>query len=1095
MLMLNFLYSTIAFTLLTLSASFSFAQTKLNYIASEIALDKGISAHDKGNYKTAIKYFEMVHAGDSNYILARYEISNTFFAMEEYQQTIDISESILKSDNNYAHEFYNLLGSSYDELGNSKKAIEIYTKATQEFPMFYRTYYNRAITLERMGKMDSAILDYQSALKLNPYHASTHYKLGVLARNEGEIAKAMLCFNSYLLMEPQNNVTFLAELNQLAQGDFETNPLNIVLSTDDYSELNKLLNSKVALKKNYKTPNKLELPLVKQNYFLFEQLKTRKLSDGFWDAFYVPFFLEIMKMDKFNDMTYYALQSSTNDGIVKILQKNIKLINTFPDWAGDVWQIQHSSYTEPLHGEIKEVTYSWADAATVEGRSSVINKLPVGYMEYYYFNGKVNAAGNYDSNGHQDGRWKYYYSTGKLAGIENYNSGKLIKKDTAYWENGKLKSIDEYMDGLTNGNSYSYFSSGAPETKMEYLNENPHGEAIYYNEIGGLNYKVNYLEGNLEGSFIEYYPNQQISEQVAFVNDSRDGLGIDYYPNGSKKSEINYVDGVRYGPYKVWYQNGNIQEEGEYKDGVYINTLKMYNPNGSIASVGHYDDTGNETGIYQEFDKSGNLNLEFEYKKGVITSYKVFHKDGTIITQQGRTNKEFLFENYYSDGTKRTLGIYQPGEIGKNGIWKFFNKNGALETEEQYLNGTLNGRSVSYFPNGKKSETSNYINGELDGYYVDYYQNGQMKSQGYYVSDLQEGLWQYYQIDGTLETEDFFLNGEMNGPQRHFTVDGRLDLIEYYDDHHLVKYELYDTSGVVYQQQETLSDSSMYEVKSFTGTVLRKFSRKYFFTHGPSINYHGNSQESLKGNYFFREKNGEWLAFHENGKIEKTGEYFYGSKIGTWKTYNDEGTLILEENYRFGELHGDFIGYHDNGQLDYKVTYENNEEHGPSYYYDGNGVLQFIREYYYGKIVGYSYLGSNGNPIPSIPIKNETGKVTSYFKNGKVSREFEMLNGYFVGNYKEYYENGLLMATSVYQDGTITGTRIEYWDNGKIKTEDSFLHGYLNGIKKSYTKNGILSKTQTYSIDHLHGPTLYYSSTGKLVKTVNYYDGIIISKN
>jgi len=1070
------------------------AQAKLTYISSESAINKGITAHDKGIYKSAIKYFSKVHKGDTNYLRAQYEMSNTYFTMEKYQQCIDVSTKANSELNQYSNEFYNVIGSSYDELGNREQAIFIYTKAIKEFPTFYRSYFNRAVTYERMDKMDSAILDYQQTLRLNPYHSTTHYKLGELAKNEGEIAKALICYNSYLLMEPGNNVEFLAELNEMAQGEFEEDPKNITLSSDDYAYLNELILSKSALKNSYKTPNKLELAYVKQNYLLFEELQKRELGEGFWDSFYAPFFIEILKSGKFNDLMYYSLQSSTNVGIVKVLEKNIKAINTFPDWAGDLWQTSHSTFVKEIDGVKKECTYSWLDGNTVESWSVLEDGVSVGYAKYYHYNGKLNASGYFNERSEQNNHWDYYYNTGQKSGSEDYENGKIVGSDTAFWKNGLVQMIDSYENGVTTGLSVSYLETGAPETKMNYENDNPQGEAFYYNEIGGLNYKVNYKEGLFSGEFIEYYTNQQIAEVVDFDNDTRNGLSKEFYNDGSKKAETNYKEGVGHGKYKSWYPNGVSFEEGEYKEGVLVGKYTTYNPNGTIASVSNYDESGHENGTYQEFDKSGKLNVELTYKKGEMVGYKVFHRDGSLIKESKKSNKEFLFENFYSDGTRRTTGIYQPNDIGKNGIWKFYDKNGVLESEEHYVNGELNGKSISYYPTGKKSEAANYIDGSMDGYFVDYYTNGAMSSQGYFVNNLQEGLWKSYQVNGAVSAEYFYVQGLMNGPQAHYNVDGSLDLIEYYKNDMLISFELFDTIGVVYQADTTRSDSSSYTIQSISGSTLRTFSRKYFIIHGPSISYHGNGKESLKGGFFMGIYHGLWQSFHDNGELENSGEYFYGDKIGSWGTYNNKGVLVMEEKYVTGQLHGLMSGYHDNGKLDYTINYESNFENGSANYYDRNGILQFTREYYYGKIVGYTYLGTNGSPVETISITNETGVVKSFFENGKISREYEMKNGLFVGNYSEFYENGQLMATTDYIDGIINGIRTEYWDNGEVKSEEPYFDNYLNGEVKHYNKNGNLIVTQTYLADVLNGLTRFYNTSGEVIRTVEYFDSVIVSE-
>jgi antitoxin component YwqK of YwqJK toxin-antitoxin module/tetratricopeptide (TPR) repeat protein len=1071
-----------------------YSQSKLVYTASGDAIEKGNKAHDKENYKSALKYYDKVHEGDTNYHRARYEIALTYYSMEEYQKSIDITLEELKIDNYNTFEFYNLLGNAYDELEDRDKAIETYTTAIEIYPTYYRLYYNRALTYEKMEKWQEAIEDFQNSVRLNPFHYQSHFKLAEFAKEEGQYAKAMLCYNSYLLINASGNLEFLAEYNDYLNDEYDATPKNIKLSTDDYSSIDELILSKAALDKKYKTPNKLSLAFVKQNYLLFQQLQSRELGDGFWDTYYVPFFLKLMASEKFNDYIYYSLQSSTSPAIVKVLTKNIKKIQGFPDYGGPLWQEMHSDHTEMFDGKIQDVHYYWSNGSVVEAIGKTKDGEPVGKFNYYYSSGKLNAVGNFDDDGERKGSWVYYYSNGTRSGIETYEDGNLVDYDSSFFKNGVLKSLDFYKDGKAQGEAITYNSTGTFKNKISYVDDVMTGPAQYFYPIGILRYNVNYKDEELEGSFIEYYDDGNISQDVSFVTGKRSGKGTEFYRNGQKSAELNYVEGELDGIIKKWYPDGTIRSEGEYKDGIVINTLKEYNPNGSLSSEENFDENGKKSGEYKEYDNEGNLNMVLIFKKGDLVAYKIYHRDGTLLKEAKKKGGEFLFENFYSDGTQKAVGVYQSGDIGKSGIWKFYDKNGVLNSESSYANGEINGKSKSFYSNGKKYATTKYVDGLSNGLYVQYYKHGQVAMQGNYIDDLEEGLWISYLSDGTVSSELFYIKGELNGPQKYFNVDGTLDFIDYYKDGVNTAFEFFDTTSVSYQKVELTSDSSLYTPKYFTGATLREFHRKAKITHGPSTSYHGNGQISRKGKYWNGEENGLWVSYYSNGQVKSTGKYSYGEKENDWVYYHENGEKLLEESYLSGSLHGTRIWYHDNGAKDTEKTFDHGVENGLAYFYDGNGVLQHIRKYFYGKIMAYSYNGTNGKPVEMIPIVNETCECKSYFANGKVSREFSMKNGSFYGEYKANYENGKAFELTTYEADVIQGTKYTYWDNGKVKTETPYVNNDIQGVAKYYKQDGTLNKTETYLLDTLHGITKMYNASGKASKTLEYFDGALISK-
>jgi hypothetical protein len=65
------------------------------------------------------------------------------------------------------------------------------------------------------------------------------------------------------------------------------------------------------------------------------------------------------------------------------------------------------------------------------------------------------------------------------------------------------------------------------------------------------------------------------------------------------------------------------------------------------------------------------------------------------------------------------------------------------------------------------------------------------------------------------------------------------------------------------------------------------------------------------------------------------------------------------------------------------------------------------------------------------------------------------------GEYKTWYENGVLESVRILKDG-ITDTK-EYWNNGNLKLEGTFVYGSVpTGRLRTYWKNGNRKSVETY---------------------------------
>jgi antitoxin component YwqK of YwqJK toxin-antitoxin module len=192
-----------------------------------------------------------------------------------------------------------------------------------------------------------------------------------------------------------------------------------------------------------------------------------------------------------------------------------------------------------------------------------------------------------------------------------------------------------------------------------------------------------------------------------------------------------------------------------------------------------------------------------------------------------------------------------------------------------------------------------------------------------------------------------------------------------------------------------------------------------------------------------------------------------------------------------GSLEGELIRHHKNGKTDMQGLYLSDDRNGTFNYYDELGELQIIKYFSNGKIIGYSYNGTDGKPVSMIPVVNGTAAITAYFQNGKKSVEYTMSKGMFEGKYTEYFSNGKVYEESFYKNDELDGDRKIYYSSGKIRYDEHYKDGLENGLNSIYGEDGKLTETNTFYSGDRYGERTIYSS-GKILKTILYYNDKIV---
>ena len=1055
---------------------------------------KGVELHDEGNYEEALEYYRQVNRNDTNYLHALSEIATTYIAMEEYDTVIYICQYGLKEHSEVDYMFYNLLGTAYDETKQAEKSLEVYLRAVKDYPANSLLNFNIGITLLGMGRNDEAIESLKKAIDLNIYHPSSHYYLGKTLADQGRLAPAFLSLSMFVLLENNGarSIEIIKKLQSISSNGLDQ-PDTSYPEDQIFQELDLIIRSRIALKKEYKTQVKETDSYIKQLQVMCEKLPDEQVTDNFWMINYAPYFRNLLDSDFLPFHTYYVFNSLNNEKINKWLNKNKSKRSDFISWAESQLNLSKTNKAISINGNIQPVSYWFYDSGNLEaiGSSKLNNsgeKKFIGSWIFYHSTGNIKALGAYNNNGERTGNWKWYSPNGALNEIISYEDGVIQKTNLQYHTNGELNYEIPYKNGEIEGTAKQFSNSGALIFEGEYENGQNNGFEKYYFLNGNIQYHYFYKNGDGDSIARAYYSNGSLKRKFYLKNGKLNGPDTEYFENENVSSVGNFKNGIQTGPWKWYHENGKIQNEGELdENGNFVGVYKKYYNTGMLEEEFIYSE-GKLNGKATKWDRNSNLLASYTYLDDELVEYTNFNIQGEILSTGKLKDGVLEFESFFPEGMKEVEGKYINKK--KEGIWKKYYRNGNIDEEETYKEGKLDGTTKSYYKNGSLFAEYSYTNDVWDGFYKSYKKNGNTSLMGWYQMGQRQGDWYTYSPDGTIASHGYYLNDKPYGYQVYYRLDGKIHYEEFYKDDLLQYYNNYDTTGALFQKIELVKGNGSFKFLNFkkeirlTGEYLngllegelttylsskqirKKENNILGISHGLSEEYTIDGELKEKGDYREGEKAGEWFYYHDNGQLSSTGNYERGGRTGEWKWYYDTGELRRTGSFYDGYRDGIFTWYAPSGELMYRI-----------YYVEGDYIY-------------YSHLDSSGVEVKKL-LPLESGKITCFYQSGTKSVEFELKSGNREGLYTEYYPNGNIMFLENYEAGQLNGISREFYSKSNIKLIESYYYGYKNGESIIYDINGNIKKVENFLFDSRHGDWIYYHN-GLIKTTKKFLYGYLI---
>lgn len=1078
--------------------SFSFAQKP--EVDSKKIIEEGIELHDKEDYKGAIEKFKKVNLNDTNFVLASIELINSYIASQQDSLAIIVCDKISVVPSSYAPSILIYKANALDNLKRSDEAVKLYQEGIKKYPNNNSFYYELGVLKYRQEKYKEAEEYFIQSIKCNPFHAGSHHQMANLAIKQGKLIPAMLAWQYYLLVDNSSKraMSIINELEKMARNEYEFKDVIKIEGEEeqnDFSEIEALVKSKVALKDKYKSTINLKYNLNKQMQLIFEKMSVVKADKGFYMQFYAPIFEEAYKKNFFEPFTYSILGGLKNEEVDNWLKKNKDDTQKFSTWFLEYIGSGFSTYESVLNGKKVAARHWYVRNKIAAVGNQNAQGMPIDYWNYYFSNGILRSEGMYNSSGKREGVWKFYAESGVISDIENYKNGNIEGIVESYFKNGGIEAQKNYVNSILEGVQTTYYPTGAKKGSYEYKNNQQEGKEISYYQNGQLQYELLMTGGKAQGPYIQYYNSGHVKEKATFKDNLYIGRYQSFYnfPENTLSIDVTYEKGKPVGAYKAYFRNGKTSSEGQYnKDGQKDGLWKKYNDEGNLVEEEEFSD-GKSSGSTKYYSDNGKLVEEFVFKNDFLQEYKAFDLAGNPVYQNKKEGKNSYDATlYHYNGNKKREGKVQSGKFV--GEWKDYNMNGVLIELDNYVEGSKDGKSMTYYDNGKLNTETDYSHGETNGYYRKYFKNGKLKMEGAYIQDKEIGSWITYWINGNQKAVNFYNDGNLDGWQEYYAPNGKREHEEFYELGYVKKRVFYDSTGVIEYEVVFEKGTGDMNPKYKNGQTKAKYSYKDDMLKGPFAAFYPSGKPLSNKNFVNGELSGETKYYYPDGTLQWVRSYTDGDINGKEIAYHENGKVERENDYLYGVQEGKASIYFESGKLERQYDYKNDEIHGKSVIYAENGEIAIERNYKMGYLISYTYSDKNGAMLPPIEVKNETAKIKSYYKNGNPAIEYEIKNGCTEGKRTLYYPNGKIQEEGFYIGNELEGMRKYYYASGAIMEETNFTSDESNGKSVKYYENGKVKSEEIFLAGERHGACKYYDVSGKLTKTLVYYNDELLDE-
>jgi antitoxin component YwqK of YwqJK toxin-antitoxin module/tetratricopeptide (TPR) repeat protein len=1064
---------------------------------------EGTALREKEQYAEAAARYQLITPGDSAYADAQSELALALLGAKKYPEAVAAAQRSLTVEP-FSAGTLGILASAQEETKQFEAARQTYANALKLYPYNETLWLDRAIGEYNQGKTADALTYLQRAMTLRPAHGTPHRLMGILAARQGQPSHALISLLTYLAIEPSadRSQSVLVLIEKLSSGQpivEENEKVAAVTPNTEFEELDQLINSKVALNKDYVTKVKFNAALVKQTQLLVEKFPADADPSGdFWVRVYAPIVKVLRQEDNLTTFTYLVLFSANDDRARQWVKGNKSRVNKLTEALSGPLLALHNQLPLP-DGKLAE---AWYSEAHVEGlgpgtRAADGRITPTaGPWLFIGKDGDIRERGSFAAPAKRGGLWQTLRPDGSVEMEQTYaasgpSQGELDGPTRTLYPSGQLKTEATYRAGKLEGAAKSYTATGKVTETRQFVGDNYEGEVVGFHANGTPSYRSQMHADKKDGPLLRFYPDGTPEMRFAYAANQLQGPYEVYYPNKTLEKKGSYDKDELNGPYILNYPNGKVRETGTYTQGKRTGLWREYYASGKLSVEQTFDEAGKTHGVYHDYDTQGRLFSDMYYDHGRLVRLVYFGAASKTIADVTLKKGRQEVKAYDLEGRVRSTGFIENGNLA--GEWRRFYADGTLREVAHYdaATGSQTGTNEVYYNNGQlRQRTSFGPDGSREGYFEQFYADGQFEQTGFYHQGEPQGVWKSYSANGRLNQQREYNGGELNGSMLTYETGGKPTGEWVYAYGKLRQAITYDSTGRVAQRQD-LPATATELLRHFPGSstqpaVLNRAGLADGDYEGPQTWLFPNGKPEITMQMRGGKRYGTYRVQYANGQTSVEGEYLNGERYGLFSNYYADGTLQNRGRYLAGERVGEWTFNFPNGKLEKVLTFNDEGElQGPSRYYNPAGELLLEQQYDDGTLVSSLAPGASTAP-QQMPAAGGTVQVA--FANGKPAASETYQHGYPAAPFVYYYSTGQVFRRVNYEKGLRSGALVSYWPNGKPMEEENYQHGELHGRCRYYRPDGTLEREETYCAGERRGPATYYDAQGKPQRKEIYWN-------
>lgn len=171
----------------------------------EELIHEGVDLHDEGNFKGAIEKYNEALKLDPKSVHATYELSLSYLALQDYQNAIKYSTSVINSnDKKLSSGAYAVKSEALAAMNKEDEAISLLHEGLIKNGDEYLLRFNLALNYYKKGEINKTLEHVKKAIDLDKSHSGAFLLNAYALNDNGLWVQSILSFQMFLLLEPDS---------------------------------------------------------------------------------------------------------------------------------------------------------------------------------------------------------------------------------------------------------------------------------------------------------------------------------------------------------------------------------------------------------------------------------------------------------------------------------------------------------------------------------------------------------------------------------------------------------------------------------------------------------------------------------------------------------------------------------------------------------------------------------------------------------------------------------------------------------------------------------------------------------------------------